>query len=216
MKQISAIIFDMDGTLIDTIGHTERAYALAMEAFGIPNMSSADFRSLYERNVKTVEYLKHFGIDSKFVEDFRKRRDDHYVEVLKSKAEWIEDAEDVLHQLHAILPLGLATGAQRQYIDAIDERLGMLQYIRTVICADTEGYKRKPDPFLLLQAASSLGVEPQNALYVGDQFTDVRAAKMANMQSCLVTISPRADADERPDISIHHLRELPAYVSSLI
>lgn len=213
MTRYGAIIFDMDGTLIDTIGHTERAYALAMEAFGVPNMSSTDFRTLYEKNVKTIEYLKHFGIDPKHTEDFRARRDQQYVHVLKTQSEWMRDAEEVLKTLHTALPLGLATGAQRQYINAIHERLGMLNYVKAVVCADDEGYKRKPDPFLLLKAAESLGVEPQNALYIGDQLTDVRAAKAARMPCCLVTQASLEGADVQPDIVIRHLRELPELIS---
>lgn len=212
MTRYAAIIFDMDGTLIDTIGHTERAYALAMEAFGVPYMSSADFRTLYEKNAKTIDYLKHFGIDPKYTEDFRARRDQQYVHVLKDRSEWIRDAEEVLKILYTVVPLGLATGAQRQYINAIHERLGMLRYLKAVVCADDEGYKRKPDPFLLLKAAQSLGVEPQNALYIGDQLTDVRAAKAARMPCCLVTQVSLEGADVQPDIVIGDLRELPELI----
>ncbi len=213
MKRYSAIIFDMDGTLINTIGHLERAYALAMASFGVPDMSSADFHSLYERNVKTVEYLKHFGVDPKHTEDFRKYRDEQYVEVLKTQSAWMDGAKEVLQQLSAMTPLGLATGAQRQYINAIHERLGMLDYIKAVVCADDEGYKRKPDPFLLLKAAEALGVNPKHSLYVGDQLTDVRAAKMANMECCLVTSASLEGSDVRPEIVISRLQELPICIS---
>lgn len=216
MSQLLAIIFDMDGTLVNTFNHTERAYALAMKTFGIRDMSSNDFRMLYEKNVKTAEYLKHFGIDLSHVEDFRRIRDKIYLETLREKIEWIEGAEEMLKNLQGKFPLAIATGAQKQYIDAIHERLGLLDFMTTVVSADDIGYKRKPDPFTLLRAAELLGIEPQSALYIGDQFTDIRAAKMAKMKSALFSSPSTTPSDATPDFFVHHLSEIPEKILSTL
>jgi HAD superfamily hydrolase (TIGR01549 family) len=181
MMPFSAIIFDMDGTLVDTLRFTESAYAYAMSAFGVQDMPSMEFRSLYEKNVKTIEYLKHFSIDSSHLEDFRRMRDLAYVQMLREKVE---------------------------YIDAIHQRLGLLDFITVVVCADDEGYKRKPDPFTLLQASHLLGIDPQSILYIGDQLTDIQAAKMAKMQSCLLTGITLTEEDIKPNFIVRSLHEM--------
>jgi len=177
----------MDGTLVDTFNHMEYAYAEALKTFGKQDMSNVEFRSFYERNLKTVEYLEHFGIDPANLDDFRKKRDEIYIDVVKTKVEWIYGARELLENFRGKVPLAIATGAQRSYIEAIHGRLGLLEFIPTIVCSDDEGYKRKPDPSTLLKAAHLLDVNPESALYVGDQLTDVQAAKMANMKSCLLT-----------------------------
>lgn len=214
MTRFSAIIFDLDGTLVDTVGHIESVYAFAMQSFGITNMSTAAFRSLYEKNATTGEYLEHFGIDLSHKEEFCSIRDEMYMQTLKEKAEWMRGAEAMLQILQPQIPLAIATGAQKQYIDAIHGRLGLLNYFSAVSCADDEGYKRKPDSFTLLRAAESLGINPASALYVGDQLTDVRAARASHMQCCFIGSASPDKSTTRPDFIIASLNELPFIFSS--
>jgi HAD superfamily hydrolase (TIGR01549 family) len=135
-------------------------------------------------------------------------RDLAYVQMLREKVEWIDGAQELLKSLCGKIPLAIATGAQRQYIDAIHQRLGLLDFITVVVCADDEGYKRKPDPFTLLQASHLLGIDPQSILYIGDQLTDIQAAKMAKMQSCLLTGITLTEEDIKPNFIVRSLHEM--------
>ncbi|MFA6039643.1 MAG: HAD family phosphatase [Candidatus Peribacteraceae bacterium] len=204
----SAILFDLDGTLV----HSIDLYASAMrETFaeaGV-DLSEAQFRSSYGSGLKLKDWLVTYGLPEASVDTIRTARDKRYVKLLREQAEWIRGAEDLLTALKGAHPLGLITGSWMSYVDAIDERLSVKPYFRHIVTAEHVGDFPKPHPHGLLLAADRLGVEPERCLYVGDQLFDVDAAKAAGMASCCIrgAYTP-SEALERADVVVENLGDV--------
>lgn len=185
LMQYQAILFDLDGTLIETIKLYEEA---CIEAFALTKikMSKAEFQYLYAKGWRLPEWLTHYDMDTTHETAIRKKRDEIYEELLRTRAIWRDGAEDILAYAKKKSPTGIVTGSWRRYLKAINKRIHFDRYIDAVITADDMHDKMKPDPYGLLLMAKKLGVKPQECIYIGDQAFDIEAAEAAGMTSCLV------------------------------
>jgi HAD superfamily hydrolase (TIGR01509 family) len=211
-----AIIFDLDGTLVDTIPLYEEAYLSMLASAGV-GCDPDEFRSVYEKfretyalNIHLSESLKLYGIPQTREEEMRRVRDAEYCELVRTRVEWFPDAKRLLDALPAATPKAIVTGSWQHFVDAIEERLPLSQYIEVIVTSEEFRPHVKPDPAGLLIAAQKLRVPPQDCVYVGDQEFDMEAARRAGMQACLIVredyTPPRAE--EKADICVHSLEEL--------
>jgi phosphoglycolate phosphatase len=84
------------------------------------------------------------------------------------------------------IPMGCVTNKAARFTEPLLERTGLMRFMRVVVSGDTVANK-KPHPEPMLHAAARLGVEPSEALMVGDSLNDVAAAKAAG---CPVVVVP--------------------------
>ncbi len=180
----AAIIFDLDGTLIDSIGLYEEASLYMMREVGV-DMSKEEFQYIYNKNIHTGEVLKMFKIE-KDEKTMRKIRDEHYMHLLSTKIEWFPDGKKLIDAMSPDLPRGIMTGSWHMYVDAINKRIPVRDLFETIIACEDFRPNGKPKPDGLLMAAERLNVDPNKCMYIGDQLFDAEAAKNAGMTSCLV------------------------------
>ncbi|MBP9773877.1 MAG: HAD family hydrolase [Candidatus Peribacteraceae bacterium] len=180
-----AIIFDLDGTLVETLDLYEQA---CIEAFAIVKikMTRAEFAKLYQTGWTIPQWMAHYSIDAENETAIRKKRDDIYVQLLKKQTSWRQGAEPLLAYIKDKTKTGIVTGAFKRYVDAMNDHMKFDRYIDTIITADELAEKMKPNPYGLTLAANKMKVDPRRCLYVGDQQIDVEAANAAGMVSCLV------------------------------
>ncbi|MBT3293421.1 HAD family phosphatase [Candidatus Peregrinibacteria bacterium] len=183
----SAILFDLDGTLIDTIPLWQKAYLQTLHDEGI-NMELDEFMErIYHKNEHFITIFKEFGFPEKEWERIREDRDSRYCDLLRNNSEWIDGALEMLNAAKVESPIGMMTGSWKRYTDAIDEKLGIYdKFESTITCDDTQGGRSKPHPYGLELLANKMGVEPEKCLYIGDQLFDIEAANAAGMTSCLI------------------------------
>lgn len=181
----AAILFDLDGTLIETTDLYEQA---CIEAFALVKiqMTKAEFGQLYARGWTLPQWLTHYNIEEIREPELRKKRDDLYVELLKKKTRWREGAHHMLSHVKKHAPTAVVTGAWKKYVHAMEQCIPLTKYMNTIVTADEVGSRMKPDPYGLIMAANRLQVEPHECIYIGDQEIDMLAANAAGMQSCLV------------------------------
>jgi phosphoglycolate phosphatase len=178
-------LFDLDGTLVDTITLYGKAVLQVLQEMGIEE-TWEHFREWYTTPVHAEQILEMHGKDPvKYLAGFRERREELYIGMLREKSVWLPGAEELLRELSAA-PLGLATTSWQSYVDAIDECLGVKKHFKAIITVDLTGHLSKPHPHPLLLAADALSFEPGNCVYIGDQRFDVEAAKAAGMEAWLV------------------------------
>lgn len=215
MTMISAILFDLDGTLVDTVPLYERNYRECLRHFGVEDVSSEDFFAVFNTNAQLFDYLDYFKVSRKHEQAFRKMRDQNFVRLLSRDSQWLHHADQILADLASRFPLGLVTGARRIYVDAIDSKLGIRRHFKSVLTVDDIGIEhRKPDPYGLLKASAELQVPPCQCLYVGDLLCDVQVARAAGMMSCLITQSSYTmDPSIPPDFCIENISQLPSAVT---
>lgn len=206
-----ALLFDLDGTLINTLDLWSEAVIETLARHGA-SVTPETFREWYTRPSHLKNWLEWMHLSDK--EDvIRAQRDARYIELLKERVTWLDGAEEMLESLSSLIPLGLITGSWKAYVDASEERLHFQRYFQTLVVCDDMGKFQKPHPHGILMAADRLGVEPERCLYVGDQLFDVQAAQAAGMPCCIVRGSFTPDtALQQADIVVESLRELKGVV----
>ena len=173
----AAIIFDLDGTLIDSSQGILEAVNFALARFG-------------ERLRKREELLPFVGspLEEMFgaftrvpVADIRPVFREHGTEIIAEKSILLPGAEDTLGAFSAAgLRLAIGTTKTSSHVSRIVERFGWKGVFGAVVCGDHAPVKPAPDIFLLAQ--NGLNAASEETLVVGDTVNDVLAARAADLQ----------------------------------
>jgi HAD superfamily hydrolase (TIGR01509 family) len=179
----AAVIFDHDGTLLETESAWWRAEAVLFDRYGTefgPEHKRYLLGSSPQRlGVLLAEVLGRPQAEATALSD------ELYglaVEEVTRGVEPMPGAVELLHALRdARVPVGLASNAKRVFLDAALGGAGIEQGWFGVVLAGDEVTRPKPQPDLFLLAAQALGAEPEDCLVLEDSPTGVAAAKAAGM-----------------------------------
>ena len=192
---IEAVIFDFDGTILDTETPDYRSWQETFQSFG----ASLE-RSLWTRFIggrPSFDALSHLAelCGREFDrDDVGRRRRRRYLELVEAEPilpgvlELIADAERLK------LRLGVASSSTRNWVEGHLRQRGLLARFQTLRSAD-DVRRVKPDPELYLAAAADLGVAPHRALAIEDSANGVTAAKRAGLYCVAVPNSMTAEMD---------------------
>jgi HAD superfamily hydrolase (TIGR01509 family) len=174
---MSAIIFDLDGVLLDSEGSQYQAYAQVLRTFGV--------------TITLEEYAQHWiaaGHGSEYAvrtydlpvdePGLKALKHPVYHEILRQHAALMPGAFDVLARLHSRFPLGLATNSIRTDVSFVVDRFGLRPFFASIITREDYALP-KPDPGAFLAAAAGLKVPPQACLVVEDAYKGILAAHRA-------------------------------------
>lgn len=178
--EAKALIFDCDGTLVDSMPMHYRAWADTMARYGIEFTEKLFYelggwaayrivKLLADENGKTLDAVA--IADEK---DLEFMRNTHHVAVN-------EPVVAIARQYHGIKPLAVASGSARRLVEKELTELGLIGLFDAIVCEeDVEHHKPAPDVFL--SAAKLLKVEPQDCCVYEDSDAGIAAAKTAGMQ----------------------------------
>jgi HAD superfamily hydrolase (TIGR01509 family) len=169
---VRAIVFDMDGTLVDTGATVPAAYAATIAALGGPAVSAAAVVAAYPLG-PTKAILEHFlerEVSADEIESYYERL------AGAGPIEPYPGVRAALEALHGRVPLAVFTGAGAQASRIVLERAGLASRFDAVVGGD-EVASPKPDPEGIVLAARRLGVPVAATAYVGDAARDVEAAQ---------------------------------------
>jgi len=180
-KGYEAIIFDLDGTLIDSMSAHFEAWCEALEVFGAKGVFKEDvFYAMGGRPTKDIvtELNGEFGLQLN-PQDISDRKRKSFLERL-NKIGLIEEVVQIARDLRGKIPLGIATGGQRLIVEKTLQGLELSDLFDEVATANdvTAG---KPAPDIFLEAASRLGVDPKKCLVFEDSASGIMAAQQAGM-----------------------------------
>jgi len=219
-QPLSAVLFDLDGTLLDTVGDIALALnrtlvehaCKALEEHDVRRMIGRGSPILIERAVasqgRTIDAATHAAMVERFFH--------HYGELEESNEDRAQPYSGAAESLLAVHEAGLRTAVvtnkQHRFADALLRRLGLIDWVDVVVGGDT-CERRKPDPQPLLFACESLRVPPSHSLMVGDSVNDVQAARAAGIP--VVCVSYGYNEGRPPhtlngDALLDSLAELPA------
>jgi HAD superfamily hydrolase (TIGR01509 family) len=195
-QQPSALIFDLDGTLVDTVETRIAAWLRTFEEFGIPagreqvaKLIGSDGR----RVARIVAEAAGRAIDENLAEQIDHRAGEIFSE-LNTNPRALPGAQELLNALDEMgTPWAIATSSRPEQVDASIKALKLAR--PPTIVDGSRVTHAKPAPDLLLLAVRELGVEPSSAWYVGDSIWDMQAARAAGMPAIGVA-SGSATADE--------------------
>jgi len=178
-KEYKAVIFDLDGTLINSLPYHIKAFQdLFLEhGFRVPSN-----RIKHLAGLPTIGILKELKKKYHFkekLEDLREERRYHYFKFLGRKNIIFPCVENAIKKLKKSYKLGIATGSSRVTFEHSTNR--KFQNLFNVIITINDVHKGKPHPDQLLRAAKEMRVKPSECLVVGDSFTDGITAKAAGM-----------------------------------
>jgi 2-phosphoglycolate phosphatase len=203
-SRITAILFDLDGTLIDSTEAIILSTNQALKKMGKPLFSPQFIRS-------RIGYrLEDAILDWEEPEKKRLLQLNHhyYHAICLEKTSLMEGArETLLYLRNCGFRLGVATGKKRGLSSMILEHLELLCHVEAIVGSD-DVERMKPDPETLLRALAALGVKPENAVYVGDTLVDVQASKRAGVR-CIAVLGGTDSLEdirrEEPDCILDNL-----------
>jgi phosphoglycolate phosphatase len=212
-----AVVFDLDGTLIDSRGDIVAAMNHALLECGkrpLPGQVIVRFvgdgaRTLCARSSGLAEADEE-------VDTLLERFLAYYVEHPVEFTRWMPGAQEVLDTLAEIpgLGLGICTNKPRVTTDAVLSALGVRTRFRAVI-AGGDLSEKKPAPGPLLLAGKRMRVEPEAMVMVGDGPQDIECARRAGTRAVAIDngfSSRQRLMDARPDLVLVSLLELPEVV----
>jgi phosphoglycolate phosphatase len=204
---LNLIIFDLDGTLVDTVQDITNALNYALLSHDIKNLTVKETMRLVGEGVTRLvekvlpvakEHLKD-DVMKKFLEYYS----EHLIENSKEFPHVRETLENLNHFKKAVLSNKREVLSKR-----LLEELKLEKYFDIIIGSDTAGEK-KPSPVPVLYLISKLTVRPEESIVVGDSYYDIEAGEMAGLKTVAVTYGYQPkELLKKADYLIDDLREL--------
>ncbi|MCP4874743.1 MAG: phosphoglycolate phosphatase [Gammaproteobacteria bacterium] len=181
---IKAVLFDLDGTLIDTAPDMGGALNNLMIEEGLEPLPLESTRPYVSQGGLVLTRMGFAGrVAEAEIEPLRQRFLQHYRAIVADESKLFDGFEVILNELESRgIPWGIVTNKPEWLTHPLLEQLGLAQRVGVVIGGDTVE-QRKPHPLPLQVAAEKLGVECENCIYIGDDERDIVAGKAANMKT---------------------------------
>lgn len=182
MGQIRAVIFDVDGTLMDTNYHHTEAWARALLAVGRPTPRSVIHQQIGKG---ADQFLPEFVSDEAVAREADRRHGEEYARIVETAVP-LPGAKEILKRLpEQGSSVWLATSAQPQELEKTLAALEAEDSIAGIVSSgDVEDSKPAPDIFAL--ALEKTGLEPSDVVIVGDTIWDVIAANRCGLRTVAV------------------------------
>lgn len=209
---IEAVIFDMDGTLVDSESVSVRAWRLTAQHMGI-DLPKSLTDSFIGRNATSCFELMvaHVQGDEDLANRIFEQHRVDFEELTSQHLELMDGAREALAALKEMgLPLGVATSTHRDRAIPRLERFGLENEFASITCGD-EVSRSKPEPDIFLAAAASLGVAPERCAVIEDSFNGVRAGHAAGSFVFMVPdlVKPTEEITALCTAVLGSLHELP-------
>jgi len=222
MTSPRTLVFDLDGTLVDTAPDLINALNFVLQREGIAplplakarNMIGAGARKLIERGLEVADRTMSVGDIDRLMKDFVA----YYGEHIADESRPFDGLETALDELEAQgFGFAVCTNKLEWLSKLLLDKLDLSKRFAAICGADTFGVA-KPDPVILQQTLAQAGRPLSGAIMVGDAGPDVGVARRAGIPVIGVSFgyTDVPIAELKPDRLIGHFRELPAAVDSLI
>lgn len=177
------ILFDLDGTLIDSAPDLAYAMNCVREEFGLPMMDEALLRPYASKGAPGLtDCAFHIPVQSPLFPTIKERFLTHYRQNLTAKTSLFPGISELLIQLEKRnIAWGIVTNKVTQLTLPIVSAIG-LSKAHCIVCGDTTSHP-KPAPDPLLFAVNQLNIKPSDTWYIGDDERDIIAGHAANMKT---------------------------------
>ena len=195
MKQKFTVLFDLDGTLVDTAPDLMRAHNHVMRKFGYPTKSTAEIRNLVGQGAGAMlgrsiwgQAKKEFGKvdDEKVKKEMVKEFVDYYGKNIIHESTLINGVKEFLKWCKdQNISMAVCTNKQEYLSNDLLKKIGIYNFFEYVAGSDTFDYC-KPDPRHLTSVVEILGGDLNKTIMIGDSETDANAAKAAEIPIILL------------------------------
>ena len=214
-NQIQAVIWDLDGVIIDSADSHRRAWHRLAREEGLPFTDEQFWATFGWRNDAIIPTL--WGpMSTDRVREMANRKEAYFREFVREEVAPLPGAMELLSALHdAGYSQALASSTPIENINLISEVLGLKRYLSALVSGETVP-RGKPAPDIFLKAATELGVEPAKSLVIEDAVAGVEAAHAGGM--CCIAVMHNRDlaglraadlaVNELTEVTVERIREL--------
>lgn len=215
--RVAAVVFDLDGTLIESIHVSFIVLNTALERVGLPPVAWEEVLDTARKGHFDWNILlpgKDETRERELLLEARKIIGQIQPEILRREVRLIQGAVETLKILRAGgLRIGLVTATRRMYLEGklhCLKEAGVAHWFEVILTTD-DVTRRKPYPEPLIECGQKMGLHPEKMVYVGDTWVDIRAGKTAGTKTIGV-LTGLDDYDallaEEPDAIIESVRDL--------
>ncbi len=215
MTRVRLVLFDLDGTLVDSAPDIAEAANAALRAVGREVRSEEEIRHFIGNGAERLIHRCLTGLrdgnapsplHQTAYSEFLRR----YADCVSARSKLFPGVQETLAVLSAAdITMGCITNKPERFTHPLLADMGLACHFQIVLGGDSLPVK-KPDPAPLLHAAETCGVSPQESVMVGDSFTDLAAARAAGMRIFCVSYGYPAGVDLRahaPDAWVDDMRD---------
>jgi len=213
-NEYKLLIFDWDGTLVDSIGRIVTAMQVAAQRAGRPERDAESVKGIIGLGLPEAILTLYPDMADEQVKAFRQHYADVYIDLDAEPSPLFAGVMEALQAFRAEgYHLAVATGKARRGLDRVLKAHGLEDFFDVTKAADETA--SKPDPLMLNQILAHCKVSPAEALMVGDASFDLLMARNAGIDS--VAVGYGAQSMERllafePCLAIHSFPELRAWL----
>jgi|SRR5690554_2440060 len=215
-----AIIFDLDGTLLDTISDLTSSLNAALKEVNQDEYTDEQVITFVGNGMRRlVDLALHEKASNQEIDHVLERFKFHYAQNYNVKTKPYPNIVDTVYQAKELgFALGVCSNKANEYVqqlmshhfkeDTFDFVLGEVEFI-----------ERKPAPDMALEVAANLGVAPRECLFVGDSTVDIQTAKAANMPIVAMTYGFNSEEkllSENPEYTADNANELLRIIKALV
>lgn len=202
---INTFLFDLDGTLVDSIPDLAKAVNILREELELLPVTTDQVRSYVGDGVGLL--LQRALPEDLFSAIRRKRFMEIYTEHLTDETLVYPGIRTFL-EMHCDQPMAVVTNKPQHLADIIVDRLGLRPFFAKVIGAEL-ALQRKPHPDMVHYALTQLNCEPSRTVLLGDHHVDLRAAHAAGIKSCFCAWGLGHDDGLQADYKADTTADLP-------
>ena len=192
-SRLEALIFDMDGVIVDSEPLHERAFRAVFAEIGHANTHGVNFPSYYGQS--DVLLWRDFIARHRpphTLEELLARKERRFDALLRAEEPIFSGLEELLENAAHRFPLGLASGSRHPTINSVLALRNLRRHFRAIVSSE-DVPRGKPDPDIFLRTAQLLGVEPARCCVIEDSAAGVEAARAAGMTVIAITNSLPAE-----------------------
>lgn len=205
--KLEAVIWDMDGVLLDSGPSHFKAWRATLEKYKIKVYEERLRRGFGMTNQQVIQFIVDQPISKELADRISREKDILFQSIIRDQAVFLPGVKKWIEAFRKNdIRQALASSGSPGNINVVLTALAAETYFDEVVSGD--GLPSKPDPFVFLKAADRLGVIPLNCLVIEDAVAGVQAAKASGMKCIAVTTTDHAEKLADADVVLDNLAEL--------
>jgi phosphoglycolate phosphatase len=181
---MTTILFDLDGTLIDSTEAILESFEQSFERFGLSRADDEEIKSLIGYPLD-IMYEK-LGVEKELIDEIITAYKKHYRKISAQKTTLLPFAKEAIDKASKSATLGIVTTKTKRYSAELLEHMGIMRYFKVLIGReDVQNPKPHPEP--ILKALTLLNAKKEETYMVGDTSMDLESAKSAGVNPIGVT-----------------------------
>ncbi|MFA6295995.1 MAG: HAD family phosphatase [Patescibacteria group bacterium] len=206
---ITAIIFDMNGVIINDEAIHELAFKEVCKKYNII-LTSQGYKDLCMGKTDEqgfIEIIKKYKLDNVKISNLVEQKSTKYLELIPKNIKSYPGVIDLIKKLHKKFILALASSSSRQEIEMVLNYFKIKKLFKIIISADDIS-KSKPDPEPYLLTTKKINQKPENCLVIEDSKSGIMSAKRAGMKCIAITTTHNEKELVGADVIINKFSEI--------